>query len=359
MSGNSNPAPPSSSNSGIPPPPSPSNSGSGYGNPAPSYPGYSGSGMSSMLPMETGSPAYGAPPSQYTPPPSQSSYPSQQMPYSSFTNGGYSQMDCGYGYQKGSDGMCSPESWWGNSNIAPPYTMTVTEKSIETMTSTVTCTETLSTTMFSTLTMTDLKTDTLFVTKTETLPVTLTSTSIMVDPTTVTMTDTVMNVLTDFITKTDVSILPTTVTSIWVSTDIIDMVSAPSTSLNRADGMLPDQHCRTHSHIDRPGRENDDQHTHLHPTSTKTDVSTQLSVSTSTTTQVLQQSGLSDCLSSCNQYKYLTTGNSNMWNTYASPPAYTPSPTSQPYQYMSQGGGYSQGSGDTTRDRQLSVLVFL
>ena len=90
-----------------------SDSDPSYSNPAPSYsyPSYSGSSLSSMLPVETGSPVYGAPPSQYTPPPSETSNPYQHMPYSSFTNGGYSQMDCGYGYKKGSDGKCSSESW--------------------------------------------------------------------------------------------------------------------------------------------------------------------------------------------------------------------------------------------------------
>ena len=75
-------------------------------------------------------------------------------------------------------------------------------------------------------------------------------------------------------------------------------------------------------------------------TATKTDISTQLSVATSTTTQILKETGLSDCLSQCEQYKYLKPGNSNEWNTYASPPAYTPSPTYQPYQYKGQDGGY-------------------
>jgi hypothetical protein len=257
-------------------------------------------------------------------------------------------MDCGYGYQKGSDGMCSPESWWGGSNTwgcyqttiivnneythqycPPPSTVTVTDKSIETSTLTVTCTETLPTTIFSTMTMTDLKTETLYVTNTETLPVTLTSTSIMVDPTTLTVTDTVKDILTDFVTMTEVSIMPTTLTSIWVSTDIIDMTNTVERTLTST---VLDEKTMTNTL------------TYL-STATKTDISTQLSVSTSTTTQVLQQTGLADCLSSCDQYKYLTTGNSNMWNTYASPPAYTPSPTYQPYQYMSQGGGYSQGSG--------------
>lgn len=116
LSENSSPPPPSPSNTDPAftnlSPPSPSNTDSGSGAPPPSMPysSYSDSNMYSP-PMETGSPAYGAPPSQYTPPPAQPSDPYQMMPYSSFTGGGYSQMDCGYGYKKGSDGKCYPESW--------------------------------------------------------------------------------------------------------------------------------------------------------------------------------------------------------------------------------------------------------
>jgi hypothetical protein len=336
--------------SGNPSPPSPSNSDPNYNSLVASYPAssYSDSSLSSVLPLETGSPAYGAPPSQYTPPPSESSDPYKQMPYSSFTGGGYSQMDCGYGYKKGSDGKCSPESWWGEDNswgcyqttiiinkehsqpyCPPPWTVTVTDKSVETKILTVTYTQTLPTTLFSTLTMTDVKTDTLYVTNTETLPVTLISTSLLVESKTLTMTDTVKEVLTDFVTKTDISVLPTTITSIWVSTDIIDKTNTVERTLTST---VIDEKTLTNTL------------TYL-STSTKTDVSTQLSVSTSTTTEIMKESALADCLYSCDQYKYLTTGNSNKWNTYASPPAYTPSPTYQPYQYMSQGGGYSQGSG--------------
>lgn len=101
------------------PPPYPSNSDLSIVMPASSssYPSYPGSSLTSMLPVETGSPAYGAPPSQSTPPPSESSNPYQQMPYSSFTDGGYSQMDCGYGYKKGSNGKCTPENWVCSSRI--------------------------------------------------------------------------------------------------------------------------------------------------------------------------------------------------------------------------------------------------
>ena len=99
--------------SGSPSPSYPSDSDSNYNTLVASYPpsSSSGSSLSSVLPLETGTPAYGAPPSQYTPPPTQTSDPYKHMPYSSFTGGGYSQMDCGYGYKKGSDGKCSPESW--------------------------------------------------------------------------------------------------------------------------------------------------------------------------------------------------------------------------------------------------------
>ncbi len=48
-----------------------------------------------------------SPPSYYTPPPPAYS----QMPYSSFVSGGYKSMECGYGYQKMSDGSCQPQSW--------------------------------------------------------------------------------------------------------------------------------------------------------------------------------------------------------------------------------------------------------
>lgn len=34
------------------------------------------------------------------------------MPYSSFMSGGYKSLDCGYGYQKMSDGSCQAMSWW-------------------------------------------------------------------------------------------------------------------------------------------------------------------------------------------------------------------------------------------------------
>lgn len=49
-----------------------------------------------------------APPSQYTTPPL---YTVTSMDYASFTAGGYSSMNCGYGYSKASDGSCQSETW--------------------------------------------------------------------------------------------------------------------------------------------------------------------------------------------------------------------------------------------------------
>jgi hypothetical protein len=50
---------------------------------------------------------------QYTPPPSGGSayVYTQVMPYSSMINGGYKDLQCGYGYYKDSNGSCSKESW--------------------------------------------------------------------------------------------------------------------------------------------------------------------------------------------------------------------------------------------------------
>ena len=99
----SNAYPPSYSSDSYPP----SYSSNSY---PPSYPSNSYQSVSA-LPIETGSPTLPAPPSYYTPPPAQSSSVYNNMPYSSFTGGGYSHMDCGYGYKKGYDGKCEPENW--------------------------------------------------------------------------------------------------------------------------------------------------------------------------------------------------------------------------------------------------------
>jgi hypothetical protein len=294
----------------------------------------------SALPLETGSPTLPAPPSYHTPPPAHSSNVYEKMPYSSFTNGGYSSMDCGYGFKKGSDGKCIPEDWWNSGswgcyqttiilnnpqpNCPPPHTVTVTDHSVETKVLTVTHTQPIPTTVLNTVTKTDVKTETLHVTKTETLPLTITATSLVVESKTLTKTDTIKEVRTDVVTKTDIKVIPTTFTSVWVKTDIIDKTNTIERTLTST---VTDKQTLT------------DTLTYL-STSTKTDVSTQLSVATSTTTQILQETGLSACLSKCDQLKNLQPGNGNQYNTYASPPAHTPSPTAQPYQYQEQGGGY-------------------
>ena len=50
---------------------------------------------------------------QYTPPPSTYDIYSA-MPYDSMTAGGYSSLNCGYGYTKAYDGSCQAESWVGS-----------------------------------------------------------------------------------------------------------------------------------------------------------------------------------------------------------------------------------------------------
>lgn len=82
-----------------------SSSGYGYSSSA-GYDSSSGYGYSSS---GYGTPSYGADSSVYTPPPS--TY--DQSYYNTFTGGGYSTMDCGYGYAKGSDNKCSVQSWVG------------------------------------------------------------------------------------------------------------------------------------------------------------------------------------------------------------------------------------------------------
>jgi len=55
--------------------------------------------------------ANAAPPSQYTTPPAPGQDFYQYMPYNSWSNGGYKQLQCGYGYQKQSDGTCGALAW--------------------------------------------------------------------------------------------------------------------------------------------------------------------------------------------------------------------------------------------------------
>lgn len=78
--------------------------GSSSASPASSY------GGSSAQYTGSASPSYSANPSQYTAPPAWSSSMGPSY-YTQFTGGGYSSMNCGYGYSKGSDGKCQVESW--------------------------------------------------------------------------------------------------------------------------------------------------------------------------------------------------------------------------------------------------------
>lgn len=49
--------------------------------------------------------------SEYTAPPSQTTDFYSIMPYESMTSGGYSSLECGYGYYKSDNGYCMQESW--------------------------------------------------------------------------------------------------------------------------------------------------------------------------------------------------------------------------------------------------------
>ena len=77
--------------------------------------GYYGSSAPPEYTQDASS-SYAVPPSQYTSPPSSSMDIYQMMPYSSMTEGGYSSLDCGYGYSKSSDGSCQSMSW-----VSLPY----------------------------------------------------------------------------------------------------------------------------------------------------------------------------------------------------------------------------------------------
>jgi len=61
-------------------------------------------------PGAVGTPTSNAAPLQVTAPPTTLPAFYQQMPYSSYMNGGYQSLDCGYGYHK-SNGHCVPYSW--------------------------------------------------------------------------------------------------------------------------------------------------------------------------------------------------------------------------------------------------------
>lgn len=69
---------------------------------------YYGSAAPAQYTGATSSSGY-VPPSMYTQAPSTAS--ATDMSYSSFTAGGYSSMNCGYGYAKAYDGSCQMQSW--------------------------------------------------------------------------------------------------------------------------------------------------------------------------------------------------------------------------------------------------------
>lgn len=82
-------------------------------------------------PAYTSSASSSAQAPQYTQPPSQqygggaysASYDGGY--YSSFMNGGYKSMQCGYGYNKGSDGGCQPASWYTGGGAKGCYQTTI------------------------------------------------------------------------------------------------------------------------------------------------------------------------------------------------------------------------------------------
>ncbi len=63
-------------------------------------------------PQDNGSSGYAASASVSAAPAS-SSAPSiyDSMPYDDYKNGGYKDLECGYGYKKSDDGSCQAESW--------------------------------------------------------------------------------------------------------------------------------------------------------------------------------------------------------------------------------------------------------
>jgi hypothetical protein len=95
----------------------------GYGSSTPA------SGSSSSYPAHTSAPSssYSAPPSQYTAAPSDYQSQTVGMPYSSYMNGGYKSMNCGYGYSKESDGSCQTQSWYTDNNYGCMETIIINQ----------------------------------------------------------------------------------------------------------------------------------------------------------------------------------------------------------------------------------------
>ncbi|KAG6837325.1 hypothetical protein H0H93_011420 [Arthromyces matolae] len=323
-----------------------------------------------------------APPSQYTTAPSGGFY--DTMPYSVYQNGGYSQLQCGYGYVKGSDGRCKPESW--TYTQAVPTTVTyqqteteqVTQTEIMTQTQvytsvevvpttrvwvstevidhtktyerTMTATDTTTLTNIYTRTSTETATDTMTVHDTATVtmtefstivyPTTYTSvwvstqvydqTKTMFETQTATVTDlmtsvqtaTMTQTMTDFVTMTDVmtQVVPTTVTKVYKQTQTIDNTQTIVNTLTST--MVETQ-------------------TYLQTTTYLATATT-----TATATQTVLQTALSDCLGKCKSQWSLSAGNSNSYNTYASAASASSgySTTSTAYAAATQAADNSYGS---------------
>lgn len=67
---------------------------------------------SSAPPQYTGEPTpVSVKPSLITPTPTPTQNIYEQLPYSSFVDGGYKSLDCGYGYTKAADGSCQALPW--------------------------------------------------------------------------------------------------------------------------------------------------------------------------------------------------------------------------------------------------------
>jgi hypothetical protein len=193
----------------------------------------------------------------------------QEMPYSAYQNGGYKELDCGYGYEKHEDGQCVNVGWYTpeahgygcyaktiinnvqvQGHCPPPHTVTVTQAVTHIETQVVPTT--VFVTEFHTQTQTDVKfltetqvftsiwevpttkvwisTEIIDRTKTVEHLLTATETAVLTSlvtnfqTLTDTATETIKQIETQFITQTQIKTVvePTTFVSVWVSTSVID-----------------------------------------------------------------------------------------------------------------------------------------
>lgn len=166
----------------------------------------------------------------------------------------------------------------------------------------------------------------------------------MVDTMTYVSTATKTDFQTATVTSVSVSTLvePTTYVSTLLSTRIMDEVSRFYTPF-----LHPDAHklnLQTMTVVDTLTATVTENHTQLQ---TYTQLATRTQIETQTATDVVAETGLSDCLGKCQSNWGLSAGNGNSYNTYASPsPSYTlTSSASSPY--MTQ-GSYNGGSAVTS-----------